>query len=106
MTKEYSVFRGDMYSVGVILYAVTYGMFPYGDGIASGKVKGKSYEDIAAMLRKETLTFSRDRTIPMGLVDLLEGLLQKNPEFRWVGAPLWVLLGLILIVILSVVLRL
>ena len=58
MTKEYSVFRGDMYSVGVILYAVTYGMFPYGDGIASGKVKGKSYEDIAAMLRKETLTFT------------------------------------------------
>jgi hypothetical protein len=32
--QEYSVFRGDMYSVGVILYAVSYGMFPYGDSIA------------------------------------------------------------------------
>jgi len=71
-----------MYSLGVIMFQATYGMFPYGDGVATGKVKGKSYEEIARLLLKEELEFERNKNIPDGLEELLEGLLQKEPEWR------------------------
>jgi len=82
MDLNIDVYLGDLWSLGVIVFFLAFGMFPFANSVASGKMKGKSYAEIAEMVRKELLEFPEGFGVPRELCALTEGLLQKAPECR------------------------
>lgn len=68
----------DMYSLGVTLYYLYYGQFPYN----LNNVKGKDYENILNNINNEELIFPKERKKSKLFEDFLRKILEKNYEKR------------------------
>ena len=72
--KEFSSnTRLDMWSLGIILYRMVEGYYPF---------EGKNYKEIITNIFKNKLEFSPKIKISSPLRQLIEGLLEKNYRFR------------------------
>ena len=68
----------DIYSFGVSLYCLFYGMFPY----KLYEVKGKNFELILKQIQKEKLEFPKEKKISNLFKDFLEKTLEKDYKKR------------------------
>ena len=68
----------DIYSFGVTLYCLFYGMHPY----KLYEVKGKDYDKILQQIKKEKLEFPEERKISNLFKDFLEKTLEKDYKKR------------------------
>jgi serine/threonine protein kinase len=68
----------DIYSLGVSLYCLFYGMFPY----KLYEVKGKDFYQILKQIQKEKLEFPKERKISNLFKDFLEKTLEKDYKKR------------------------
>ena len=64
----------DIYSLGVTLYNLAFGFFPY----KLNNVKSKDYDGILNNIKKEKLEFPEDRKVSNLFKDFLKGLLEKD----------------------------
>ena len=64
----------DIYSLGVTLYDIIYGTYPY----KLNEVGSKDYEKILENIKNEELEFPEDRKVSELLKDFLKGLLNKD----------------------------
>ena len=64
----------DLYSLGVTLYYLLFGVFPYN----LNQVKGKNYEEILKKIETEKLEFPKDDKVSDMLKDFLNKLLEKD----------------------------
>lgn len=71
--------KSDLWSVGVILYQCVFGKMPF-DGVID-------YAQLLQFLRDKTIIYPKNVHISPECIDLLCGLLQKQPRFRldWDG---------------------
>ncbi len=68
----------DMYSLGVTLYYLYYGQYPYN----LKSVKANDYENILKNINNEELVFPKERKISKLFEDFLRKILEKNYEKR------------------------
>ena len=68
----------DIYSFGVTLYCLFYGIHPY----KLYEVKGKDYDKILQQIQKEKLEFPEERKISNLFKDFLEKILEKDYKKR------------------------
>ena len=64
----------DVYSLGVTLYNLAFGIYPYG----LNKIKGYDYDKIKERLNKATLEFPKDSEISKPFKDFLTKILEKD----------------------------
>ena len=68
----------DIYSLGVTLYCLFYGKYPY----KLHEVQGKEYDKILQQIKKEELEFPKERKISNLFKDFLEKSLEKDYKKR------------------------
>ena len=64
----------DLYSLGITLYDMAFGMFPY----KLNEVGSKDYGNILNNIKNENLEFPKDRKVSDLFKDFLKGLLEKD----------------------------
>ena len=69
----------DIYSLGITLYDLAFGFFPY----KLNEVEGNDYENILKYIKKENLEFPKDRKVSDLFKDFLKGLLEKDYKKRF-----------------------
>jgi len=69
----------DLYSLGVMLYELAFGTYPYN----LNEVKNKDYNNILNNIKKEKLEFPKDKKISNLCKDFLRGLLEKDYKKRF-----------------------
>ena len=69
----------DLYSLGVTLYEMAFGIYPY----KLNEVKNKNYEQILYNIKHENLEFPKDKKISECCKDFLKGLLEKDYKKRF-----------------------
>ena len=75
--KEFS--KIDIYSLGVTLYNLAFGFYPY----KLNDVKNKDYNNILNNIQKENIEFPKDRKVSDLFKDFLKGLLEKDYTKRF-----------------------
>ncbi len=70
---------GDQYSLGCVIYFALAGRYPFADGTAVEKM-------MAHQSKQPTPLRELVAGIPEGLIEIVERLMQKSPEARFVGA--------------------
>lgn len=68
----------DIYSLGVTLYCLFYGKYPY----KLNEIQGKEYDKILHQIQKENIEFPKDRKISPLFKDFLEKILDKDYKTR------------------------
>jgi len=66
--------RSDLWSLGIILYKLVFGIYPYGEP--------SNLLELVKTIEKTTIRYPRKISCCLHLRHLLNGLLQKNPELR------------------------
>jgi serine/threonine protein kinase len=69
----------DLYSLGVTLYDIVYGIYPY----KLNDVGSKDYENILKNIKEEKLEFPPDRKVSQIFKDFVRGLLEKDYTKRF-----------------------
>ena len=69
----------DIYSLGVTLYDLAYGVYPY----KLNEVGSKDYDNILKNIKEEKLEFPKDRKVSELFIDFLQGLLEKDYSKRF-----------------------
>ena len=69
----------DIYSLGITLYDLAFGCYPY----KLNEVGGKDYDNILKNIKKEELEFPKDRKVSDLFKDFLSGLLEKDYKKRF-----------------------
>ena len=69
----------DIYSLGVTLYDLAFGCYPYN----LDEVGSKDYKNILKKIKEETLVFPKDRNVSKLFKDFLKGLLDKDYTKRF-----------------------
>ena len=69
----------DLYSLGVTLYELAFGKYPY----KLNEVENKKYDDILNNIKKEKLEFPKDKKISTLFKDFLSHLLDKDYHTRY-----------------------
>ena len=69
----------DLYSLGVTLYELAFGKYPY----KLNEVENKDYDNILKNIKKEKLDFPKDKKISSLCKDFLSGLLEKDYKKRF-----------------------
>ena len=64
----------DIYSLGVTLYDLAFGCYPYN----LDEVGNKDYDNILKKIKEENLEFPKDRNVSNLFKDFLKGLLEKD----------------------------
>lgn len=64
----------DLYSLGITLYDIAFGMYPY----KLNEVGSKDYENILNNIKNENLEFPKDRKVSDLFKDFLKGILEKD----------------------------
>ena len=75
--KDFS--KIDLYSLGVTLYKLIFGFYPY----KLDEVKNKDYDNILKNIKLEILEFPKDRKVSDLFKDFLKGLLEKDYTKRF-----------------------
>ena len=69
----------DIYSLGVTLYDIIFGFYPY----KLNEVSSKDYDNILIKIKSETLEFPEERKVSELLKDFLRGILEKDYTKRF-----------------------
>ena len=72
--KIRDAYKIDIYSLGVLLYNLAFGIFPY----KLKDIKSKDYNNILNNIKKEKLEFPKEKKISELFKDFLRGLLEKD----------------------------
>ena len=75
--KDFS--KIDLYSLGVTLYKLAFGIYPY----KLNEVKNKDYDNILRNINQEILEFPKDRKVSNLFKNFLKGLLEKDYTKRF-----------------------
>jgi len=71
--ERYSGKAADIWALGLCLYALVYGLHPF---------VGESYMDIEENIKGKEVEFPPRDDVSEELIDLMRGMLEKNPERR------------------------
>ncbi|KAI9921143.1 hypothetical protein PsorP6_001260 [Peronosclerospora sorghi] len=74
---EYDAYAADIWALGITIHALAYGRIPFYD---------PDVVTLFEMIEKDPIVFENQagiNSVNCGLVDLLRGLLEKDPEKRW-----------------------